>query len=211
MPVIPCIKQEKQYMHFFGRDAVLPVLVAAVMGLQHAFAMVGGLITPGYVVMKFSVDEYPFEQVDLQQYAISSALIVSGLCTIMNVVQIPIPYSEHIFGKKIVIGTGVISVMGTSFSFLPIWEIAIGTMKADGISGRDAYGKMLGTTMVCSFTEILLSFVPIKELKRVFPPMVTGVTVMLIGVALAGAGMKYWGGKNLNIVSIRLIYTYISI
>ncbi len=27
-----------------------------------------------------------------------------------------------------------------------------------------------------------------------FPPIVTGVTVFLIGAALVGTGFKYWGG-----------------
>ena len=117
-------------MHFFGVDDKLPLLVAAVMGLQHAFAMVGGLITPPYVVAKFAVDGFPFADLDMQQYAISSALICSGIFTIMNVVQVPIPLTETLLGRKIVVGTGVLSVMGTSFTFLPIFEIAIAQMKA---------------------------------------------------------------------------------
>ena len=31
-------------------------------------------------------------------------------------------------------------------------------------------------------------------MKKVFPPIVTGVTVFLIGAALIGTGFKYWGG-----------------
>ena len=47
----------------------LPILVALVMGLQHAFAMVGGLIVPPYVVMRFSVSEAgPGSNLDMQQY-----------------------------------------------------------------------------------------------------------------------------------------------
>ncbi|CAN0188845.1 unnamed protein product, partial [Hapterophycus canaliculatus] len=33
-----------------------------------------------------------------------------------------------------------------------------------------------------------------KALRKVFPPIVTGVTVFLIGAALVGTGFKYWGG-----------------
>lgn len=47
-----------------------------------------GLIVPPFVVMKFSV---AFTDVKLQQYAIAASLIISGLCTIMNCIQIPIP------------------------------------------------------------------------------------------------------------------------
>ena len=136
------------------------------MGLQHAFAMVGGLITPPLVVFKFSVN---FINVDLQQYAISAALITSGICSIINIgmhcvtcvsfpyshviigrcilytfilclfflfaspAKFPIPGSDKIFGRMMYIGSGVLSVMGTSFTFLPVFEIGIRQMKNAGI------------------------------------------------------------------------------
>jgi xanthine/uracil permease len=103
------------------------------------------------VVMKFSV---AFGDVKLQQYAIAASLIISGLCTIMNCIQIKIP------GTKFVIGTGMLSVIGTSFGFLPIFENAIAAMKDDGVDPMDAYGKMLGTTMVCCLIEVVLAFMP---------------------------------------------------
>mmetsp|Transcript_10252 Transcript_10252/g.21632 ORF Transcript_10252/g.21632 Transcript_10252/m.21632 type:complete len:105 (-) Transcript_10252:12-326(-) len=104
------------------------------MGLQHAFAMVGGLITPPYVVAKFTIDEFPFTKVDLQQYAIVAALITSGICTIINILHFEIPFSKKLFGRRLFVGSGLLSVMGTSFTFLPIFEIAIRQMKADGIA-----------------------------------------------------------------------------
>ena len=168
------------------QDDDLPILVALVMGLQHAFAMVGGLIVPPYVVMRFSVS---FADTDLQQYAIACSLILSGIFTILNCIQFNIP------GTKYVFGTGILSVLGTSFGFLPIYENAIRTMvRNEGYSGKDAYGKMLGTTMVCAMLEVLLSFVPKDKLRRMFPNIVTGVAVMLIGAGLTATGIKYWGG-----------------
>jgi NCS2 family nucleobase:cation symporter-2 len=161
------------------------------MGLQHAFAMVGGLITPPLVVMKFSVS---FMDVALQQYAVSAALITSGICTIINIAKLPIPGSSAIFGRTMYIGSGVLSVMGTSFTFLPVFEIAIQQMKREGIDAEVAYGKMLGTSMFCCLLELFLSFLPAKTLRGLFPPIVSSITVMLIGVALTGTGMKYWGG-----------------
>jgi NCS2 family nucleobase:cation symporter-2 len=164
-----------------------------IMGLQHCFAMIGGLITPPLVVMRFTVCGFPF-CAEKEQYAISAALITSGICTIINVMQIPIPFSESIRGKTLYIGSGVLSVLGTSFTFLPIYEIAISQMKADGMTGDAAYGAMIGTSMVCCLLELVLSFVPMRAIKKVFPPIVTSITVILIGITLTGAGMKYWGG-----------------
>mmetsp|Transcript_11358 Transcript_11358/g.13431 ORF Transcript_11358/g.13431 Transcript_11358/m.13431 type:complete len:602 (-) Transcript_11358:412-2217(-) len=179
------LSKEQRKLPFFGKNDETPLVVAAVMGLQHAFAMIGGLIVPPFVVMKFSV---AFMDVDLQQYAIAASLIISGLCTILNCIQFKIP------GTKFVIGTGMLSVIGTSFGFLPVFESAIAQMKADGEDPRDAYGKMLGTTMICSLLEVGLSFVPPGALKKLFPRIVTGPAVMLIGIGLTGTGMKYWGG-----------------
>merc|ERR1711959_243531 len=93
-----------------SKDDDLPILVAIVMGLQHAFAMVGGLIVPPYVVMRFSVAESgPGSTLELQQYAIACSLILSGLFTVLNCIQFKIP------GTKYVFGTGMLSVLGTSF------------------------------------------------------------------------------------------------
>lgn len=86
------------------------------MGLQHAFAMVGGLITPPLVVFRFSVCGFAAPCPDLEQYAISAALITSGICTIINVTKFGIPFSEYMFGRRMFVGSGVLSVMGTSFT-----------------------------------------------------------------------------------------------
>ena len=53
---------------------------------------------------------------------------------------------------------------------------------------------MLGTVIVCSLVEVFFSMFPPKVVKKIFPPLVTSVTIMLIGIALTGTGMKYWGG-----------------
>ncbi|KAJ3055473.1 hypothetical protein HK102_011335, partial [Quaeritorhiza haematococci] len=58
----------------------------------------------------------------------------------------------------------------------------------------DGYGAFLGTCMLTALVEIFLSFLPPRTLKKLFPPVVTGVVVLLIGVELTGVGMKYWGG-----------------
>ena len=124
--------------------------MAALMGLQHAFSMVGGLITVPFVIMRFSVD---FGNTELQQYAISASLIASGICSIIQVSKMTIPFSEQLFGRKLFLGSGLLSVMGTSFTFLPLFETAIRQQKADGVDGETAYGNMLGTSMVCGLLE----------------------------------------------------------
>lgn len=60
----------------------------------------------------------------------------------------------------------------------------------------DAYGAIIGTAAVCALLEIGLSFMTPKTLKRLFPPIVTGPTVMLIGVSLLQPGLEGWAGGS---------------
>lgn len=58
-----------------------------------------------------------------------------------------------------------------------------------------AYGALLGTFLVCSFLEMGMAFVPPQKLRKLFPPLVTGLTIVLIGVSLIGkSGFLNWGG-----------------
>lgn len=92
---------------------------------------------------------------------------------------------------------------GTSFSFLPIAEAMITALRNEGACGepgtfgpcpRSVYGKWLGTVALCSLIEIGISFLPPSVLATVFPPVITGTTVFLIGASLTGVGVRYWAG-----------------
>ena len=154
----PCKKaEEKKAVNFYSRDEKIPYALAAIMGLQHAFAMVGGLITPPLVIFRFTVCGFANPCPSTEQYAISAALITSGICSFINVSKLAIPFTERIFGRQLYLGAGVLSVMGTSFTFLPIYEIAIQQMADDGVDGRTAYGRLLGTSMLCCLLEVIFS------------------------------------------------------
>jgi xanthine/uracil permease len=58
----------------------------------------------------------------------------------------------------------------------------------------EGYGALLGTACLCALLEIGLSFLPPRFLRKLFPPLVTGPTVMLIGVHLIETGFQNWAG-----------------
>jgi uric acid-xanthine permease len=60
----------------------------------------------------------------------------------------------------------------------------------------EAYGALLGTAACCALLEIAISFLPSKVLQKIFPPIVTGPTVMLIGIALVASGFDDWVGGS---------------
>ncbi|KAI8964674.1 Xanthine/uracil permease [Daldinia sp. FL1419] len=196
-PNLPFMKRSRQASPFFGLNDKMPVVLAFVLGLQHALAMLAGIITPpilmsGSTGVNFSID--------MQQYLVSTALIVSGILSMIQITRF------HIYKTPYFIGTGLISVVGISFSIIPVAQGAFAQMYANGFCPTDeagtklpcpdAYGALLGTAAVCALIEVLIAFIPPSIMLRIFPPIVTGPTVMLIGISLIETGFKNWAGGS---------------
>jgi NCS2 family nucleobase:cation symporter-2 len=196
-PRIPFTKQGDNLVQpFFGLDSEMPIFLGMLLGLQHSLAMLAGIITPPIIISGIvSLD------VTGQQYLVSASLIVCGILTTIQITRF------HIFGTKYYLGTGLLSVVGTSFATITIVENAIPIMynngtcpvAADGthLPCPEGYGAILGTGAVCALFEMLMSFIPPNALRKVFPPIVTGPVVVMIGVKLIASGFKDWlGGSN---------------
>lgn len=196
-PNIPFMKRSRRPSPFFGLNDKMPVALALLLGFQHALAMLAGVITPPIILSGPGGANLSPDQ---QQYLVSAALIVSGTLSMIQITRF------HIYKTPYYIGTGLISVVGISFSVIPIAQGGLAQMYANGYCPTDSagnrlpcpygYGAILGTSAVCALTEILMSFIPPKTLLRMFPPIVTGPTVMLIGVHLVETGFKDWGGGS---------------
>ncbi|KZV63347.1 Xanthine/uracil permease [Peniophora sp. CONT] len=185
---------------FYALEADMPLLLAIGCGLQHALAMLAGLITPPIIfASSLSLDA------ETSAYMISASLIGCALLSLLQMSRI------RIWGTGYYIGTGLLSVVGTSFATLSTANSIFSAMYADGTCPTitnadgttsngpcpDAYGMLLGTSLVASFLEMGLSFVPPRVLKRIFPPMVTGTVIVMIGMSLIGdSGMLNWGGGS---------------
>ena len=86
------------------------------MGFQHALAMLGGIVSVPLIVggpfdAKLSNDE--------KQYLISAGLISSGLLSLVQITRLKLGESGYYMG------TGLVSVLGTSFTFVPIARTSI--------------------------------------------------------------------------------------
>mmetsp|Transcript_34403 Transcript_34403/g.118591 ORF Transcript_34403/g.118591 Transcript_34403/m.118591 type:complete len:709 (+) Transcript_34403:71-2197(+) len=203
MPSMPWSKGGAEPPLFLGKDDRLPLLVAALMGLQHSLAMVAGIATSGGALIAGDACfawQKDSAMCDAREYMISAAWITSGLLTIVQV------FRAKIRGTQYYLGTGLISVMGTSFTFLPIVREMvlreISDAKNDGNcpggdcqgAGKRGYGKFLGTCMVAAWFEVGIALLPPRIQRKLFPNIVTGTAVMLIGASLISSGVKYIGG-----------------
>ena len=144
--------------------------------LQHLLAIFIGIMTPPLIIGG-ALQLPP----DMKAYIISMALFVSGLATFIQVRK---------FGP---IGSGLLSIQGTSFTFLSL-SIGIGlSVKAAGGSPEQALGTIFGVALICSPVEMIFSrFIP--ALKKIVTPLVSGIVVTLIGLSLVRTAVTDIGG-----------------
>lgn len=159
-------------------------------GIQHIFAAFGGIIVVPLVLSS----ALGFDT-KTSTALISASILAAGLATIIQARGI---------GK---IGSKVACIMGTDFTFVSP-SITVGSTL--GLPG------IIGATILGAIFEMVLSFF-IKPLMKLFPPLVTGTVVCLIGLTLlpvsidwaaGGAGSADYGSiKNISIAMLVLIGT----
>ncbi|KAL8896936.1 MAG: hypothetical protein Q9192_002826 [Flavoplaca navasiana] len=196
-PNLPFMRRSRRAAPFFGLNDHMPIILAAVLGFQHALSMLAGIITPPIILAGQGGVNLATEDA---QYLVSTSLIVCGLCSMIQITRF------HIWKSPYYIGTGLISVVGTSFTIIPIASGAFAQMYASGYCPTAAdgtklpcprgYGALIGTGSLCALLEIALSFTRPRLLKKIFPPLVTGPTVALIGIKLIESGFNNWAGGS---------------
>lgn len=192
-PTLPFTKAKQNQLQFYGVDAQIPLLLTILLGLQHAGAMFGGITACALQVAQLC----NLETAD-QTYIVSATLIASGILTALQVFRFRVPYTN------IYVGSGVISVIGLSFTTISVLQVAIPIMYGNGycptdsngseLPCRPAYSATIGTGGICSLLAVAIGFVPPKYLHKVFPPIVTGPILLLIGAALTQGAVQNWGG-----------------
>lgn len=194
-PEIPFTKRPPKTQPFFGLNSEMPIVLGLILGFQHALAMLAGVITPPIIISLAGN-----MTLATQQYLVSASLITSGILSCIQICRFKIPKTRYY------IGTGLLSVVGTSFATITIVTKVFPILYANGtcptVNGvpgpcPDGYGMILATGSLCALLEIILSFCPAKILQKVFPPLVTGPVVLLIGTHLIESGFNDWiGGGN---------------
>ncbi len=143
-----------------------PDFAASLVGaIQHVLAAVVPIIMPTLVIGRALGlgPEIP--------HLVSMSLIVSGVGTFIQ---------SHRIGP---VGSGLLSLQGTSFSFVgPI--LAAGTAaKAAGRSPEEILALLFGLCLAGSLVEMGISQI-ITSLRRIITPAVTGTVITVIGLSL---------------------------
>ena len=153
----------------YGIEDKPPLGEALPLGIQHVLAMFLGNVAPP-LILAGAVGLATGETT----YLVQMALIVAGVATIVQA------YSIGPVGARLPI------VMGTSFAFLgPLI----------GIGSQFGLAAVFGAALVAAPVEILMG-ASFDRVRDYFPPLVTGIVVMLIGLTLIPTGMNYAAGAS---------------
>lgn len=83
-PNLPFMKRVPQNAPFFGLNDKMPILLAMLLGLQHAIAMLAGVVTPPMLMSGAAGANLSLAD---QQYLVSTALIVSGCLSMIQITR----------------------------------------------------------------------------------------------------------------------------
>lgn len=137
------------------------------LGLQHILAMFVGNVTPLIIVanaLNLGIND--------KTMLVQCAMFISGIVTLIQC------YKLGPFGARLPI------VMGTSFGFVPV-AIAVG--------GKYGYEGILGACFIAALIEIIFGNY-MKNIRKYFPPVVTGTVVLAMGISLLPTGINYFAG-----------------
>ncbi len=160
----------------FRLDDRPPLPQTLFAALQHLLAMFVAVVTPSLIICQTL--GLPASDTNT---IVSMSLLASGVASFIQIKRI---------GP---VGSGLLSIQGTSFNFLgPIIGAGL-AMKAAGVSTEAMMAAIFGTIMAASMAEVLISRV-LQHAQRVITPLVAGIVVTLIGLTLIQIGLTSMGG-----------------
>ena len=158
-------------------DYTPPLAVAVPLGIQHVLAMFVSNVTPAIIVAGAAGFGFGSNSPDFPQllYMIQMSMLFAGVATLLQTITL---------GP---IGAALPIVQGTSFAFLPIMIPLVAG------KGVDALAALFGGVLIGGLFHAALGTV-IGKIRFALPPLVTGLVVTMIGLALVKVGIEYAAG-----------------
>lgn len=158
-------------------DYTPPLAQAVPLGIQHVLAMFVSNVTPAIIVCGAAGFGFGSNSPDFPQmiYMIQMSMFFAGVATLFQTLGV---------GP---VGARLPIVQGTSFAFLPVMIPLVAG------KGVDAIAVLMGGIMVGGLFHASLGFF-IGRIRFALPPLVTGLVVTMIGLALVKVGIQYAAG-----------------
>jgi len=146
-----------------------PLGQAIPLGIQHVLAMFASNVTPSIIVA--GAAGFAFGGADMT-YLVQMAMLFAGIATLFQTVGVG------------AIGARLPIMQGTSFAFVSVLVI---------IAANDGMAAMMGAIIIGGLFHFSLGTV-IGKIRFLFPPLVTGLVILTIGLNLVAVGIKYAAG-----------------
>lgn len=158
-------------------DYTPPLAKAVPLGIQHVLAMFASNVTPAIIVAGAAGFGFGSNSPEFPNliYMIQMSMLFAGIATLFQTIGV---------GP---VGARLPIVQGTSFAFLPIMIPAVAGLGAAGLGG------LMTGVLIGGVFHFCLGFV-IGRIRFALPPLVTGLIVLMIGLALIKVGIQYAAG-----------------
>ena len=150
-------------------NSMPPMAQAVPLGLQHVLAMFASNVTPSIIVSLAAGIAFGSAE---QVYLIQMAMLFAGVATIFQTMG---------FGP---VGARMPIMQGTSFAFVAVLTV---------IAKEQGLGVALTACIIGGLIHFALGSV-IGRIRFLFPPLVTGLVILAIGLYLIPVGIKYAAG-----------------
>ncbi|MEO3416368.1 nucleobase:cation symporter-2 family protein [Roseovarius sp. CAU 1744] len=147
------------------------------LGIQHVLAMFVSNVTPAIIVAGAAGFGFGSNSPDFPEllYLIQMSMLFAGVATLLQTITL---------GP---VGAALPIVQGTSFAFLPIMIPLVAG------KGVDALGALFAGVILGGLFHAMLGMF-IGKIRFALPPLVTGLVVTMIGLALVKVGIQYAAG-----------------
>lgn len=156
-----------------------PLVKAVPLGIQHVLAMFVSNVTPAIIIsgaagFGFGSDAGAAGFPDMT-YLIQMSMLFAGIATLFQTIGL---------GP---VGARLPIVQGTSFAFIPIMIPLVAGR------GVEALPALFGGVLIGGLFHMVLGLF-IGRIRFALPPLVTGLVVTMIGLALVKVGIQYAAG-----------------
>ena len=138
------------------------------LAAQHVLAAVVGCVTPAILVANAANNAGGNVNMGL---LIQVSLIFAALSTFLQ-----------LYGNKLHLGSGLPVIIGVSFAYVP-------TMTAIAAQAKDV-DTILGAMVIGGLVAIVVGL-SIKQIRKIFPPLVIGTVIFAIGLSLYTTAINY--------------------
>ena len=150
-------------------DYTPPMAEAIPLGLQHVLAMFVSNFTPAIIIG--GAAGFAFGSSDAI-FLIQMSMLFAGIATLFQTIG---------FGP---VGARLPVMQGTSFAFIPVMMTIVKTA---------SMGALFGSIVIAGIFHTLLGTI-VGRIRNWFPPLVTGLVIVMIGLMLIPVGIEYAAG-----------------